>query len=75
MTTAKLFGLTLFGSASLIATTALAEHVRDGAKVFTLTLTGTAECNATGTCNLGDPDGAGPSHFRLTPVKNGSATT
>lgn len=68
MTTAKLLGLTLLGSASLIATAAYAEHVREGAKVFTVTLTGAAECNATGTaCNLGDPDGTGTITFYVNP--------
>jgi hypothetical protein len=59
MTTGKLLGVALLGSASLVGTTTYAEHVRQGAKVFTATLTGAAECNATGTCNLGDPDGTG----------------
>jgi len=59
MTNGKLIGLALLGSASLITTAAVAEHVREGAKVFNVTLTGAAECNATGTCNLGDPDGTG----------------
>ena len=67
MTTAKLLGLTLLGSASLITTAALAEHVRDGAKIFPITLTGAAECNATGTCNLGDPDGTGTITFSINP--------
>ena len=67
MTTARLLGLTLLGSASLIAAAASAEHVRDGALVFTTTLTGAAECNATGTCNLGDPDGTGSITFFINP--------
>ena len=67
MTTAKLLGLTLLGSASLIATTAPAETAQAGGKVFTITLTGAAECNATGTCNLGDPDGTGTIKFTINP--------
>jgi hypothetical protein len=68
MTTAKLLGLTLLGSTSFIAaTTVYAEHVREGAKVFPITLTGAAECNATGTCNLGDPDGTGTITFTINP--------
>jgi len=67
MTTAKLLGLTLLGSVSLIATTALAQAARDGGKVFTIALTGAAECNATGTCNLGDPDGTGTITFTINP--------
>lgn len=67
MTTGKLLRLTLLGSASLFATTAIAEHVREGAKVFPVTLTGAAECNAAGTCNLGDPDGTGTITFYINP--------
>jgi len=67
MTTAKLLGVTLLGSASLIVTAAYAEHVREGAKVFPATLTGAAECNAAGTCNLGDPDGTGTITFYINP--------
>jgi hypothetical protein len=39
----------------------------DGGRVITVTLTGAAECNAAGTCNLGDPDGAGTTVFRFRP--------
>jgi CHRD domain len=35
--------------------------------ITTLTLTGAAECNAAGVCNLGDPDGAGTTVFRIRP--------
>lgn len=54
MTTAKLFGLTLLASASLTATAAMAEHVRDGGTILTATLTGAAERPGPG-----DPDGSG----------------
>ena len=67
MTTTRLVGLTLLGSASLVASAAVAEHVRDGAKVFNITLTGAAECNASGTCNLGDPDGTGTITLSINP--------
>ena len=67
MTTAKLLGLTLLGSTTFIMSAALAEHVSSGAKVFPVTLTGAAECNATGTCNLGDPDGTGSITFSINP--------
>ena len=67
MTTTKLLGLTLLGSASLITAAAPAEHVRDGAQVFTLTLTGEEECNASGTCGLGDLDGTGTITFFINP--------
>lgn len=67
MTNGKLLGLTLLASASLVATAAFAEHVREGAKIFPVTLTGEAECNATGTCNLGDLDGTGTITFSINP--------
>jgi hypothetical protein len=67
MTTAKLLGLTLLGSASLLATTSPAETARSGGRVFTVTMTGANECNATGTCNLGDPDGTGTIKFTINP--------
>lgn len=34
-------------------------------RVLTLQLNGANECNATGTCNLGDPDGAGTAAVRI----------
>jgi len=49
----------LAAATALIGTAAYAEHVREGATVFTVELTGEAECNASGTCNLGDLDGTG----------------
>jgi hypothetical protein len=57
----------ILAGAAAIATAAYAEHVRDGAQVFNITLTGAAECNATGTCNLGDPDGTGTITFFINP--------
>ena len=57
----------ILAGAAAVATAAYAEHVRDGAKVFTVTLTGAAECNATGTCGLGDPDGTGTITFYVNP--------
>ena len=59
MNSAKLSGMILLGSTALGAAAALAEPVADGGRKFTTTLTGAAECNASGTCNLGDPDGSG----------------
>ncbi|HTK58877.1 MAG TPA: CHRD domain-containing protein [Sphingomicrobium sp.] len=59
MTTGKLLGVALLASASLITVSALAEPVADGGRKFTTTLSGANECNAGGTCNLGDPDGSG----------------
>ena len=59
MTNGKLFGLALLGSASLITTAVIAEPVANGGRKLETTMTGAAECNASGTCNLGDPDGTG----------------
>ncbi len=39
----------------------------DAGRVITVTLNGAAECNAAGTCNLGDLDGAGTTVFRFRP--------
>ena len=60
MMTAKLLGLTLLGSASLIATAASAETVSDGGRKFTTPMSGAEECsNATPpVCGVGDPDGS-----------------
>ena len=67
MTPTAKIALSFFASSALIATAAYAEHVREGAKVFTVTLTGAAECNSSGTCNLGDPDGTGTITFYINP--------
>ena len=62
MTTAKPLGLTLLGSASLIATAASAEHVTSGGTVLTATLTGAAERPGPG-----DPDGSGSITLTVNP--------
>lgn len=56
MTTGKLFGLALLGSASLISA-ALADPVAEGGRKFTTPMSGAEECNASG-CGVGDPDGS-----------------
>ena len=61
MMTAKLLGLTLLGSASLIATAALAEPVADGGRKFSTPMSGDEECNTSVTptvCDVGDQDGS-----------------
>jgi hypothetical protein len=61
MTTAKLLGLTLLGSASLIATAASAEPVADGGRKFSTPMSGAEECNTSVSptvCGVGDPDGS-----------------
>ena len=60
MTTAKLLAVSLFGAASMAATTALAEPVADGGRKFTTPMSGAEECTNAGLCggaNAGDPDG------------------
>ena len=58
MTTGKLIGLALLGSASLVST-GLAQPASDGGRKFSTPMSGAEECNATGTCGVGDPDGTG----------------
>ena len=62
MTTGKLFGLALLGSASLLATAASAEHVTDGGTKLTTTLTGAAERPGPG-----DTDGSGSLTVTINP--------
>lgn len=57
MTTGKLLGIALLGSASLVST-AFAEPVAEGGRKFSTPMSGAEECNASGTCNVGDPDGS-----------------
>lgn len=62
MTTAKLSGLALLGSASLIVTAAFAEHVTAGGTKLTATLTGAAERPGPG-----DTDGSGTITITINP--------
>ena len=62
MTTGKLLALSLFGSASLIATAAIAETAADGGRKFSVTMTGAAERPGPG-----DPDGSGTAEFTINP--------
>jgi hypothetical protein len=62
MTTTRLLGLTLLGSASLIATAAPAEHVSSGGTSLTATLTGAAERPGPG-----DTDGSGSIAITINP--------
>ena len=48
-----------FAAATVLIGAAIAAPVSQGGRKFATTLTGAAECNAAGTCNLGDPDGTG----------------
>ena len=60
MTTGKLIGLALIGSASLVST-AFAEPVADGGRKFSTPMSGAEECTNAGLCggtNAGDPDGS-----------------
>jgi hypothetical protein len=56
--------LSLTCSAALIGA-AFAAPVAEGGRKFTTTMTGAQECNASGTCNLGDPDGTGTAHITV----------
>ena len=44
---------------TLLAGAAFAQPVGKGGTKFMTTMTGANECNSSGTCNLGDPDGTG----------------
>lgn len=57
MTTGKLIGLALLGSASLVST-AIAQPASEGGRKFSTPMSGAEECNATG-CGVGDTDGRG----------------
>ena len=54
------FGLTmsLIGSAAVAGSALAAPVVEDGRR-FTVSMDGHQECNSSGTCNVGDPDGTG----------------
>ena len=56
MTTGKLLGVALLGSASLVSA-AFAQPAAEGGRKFSTPMSGAEECNAAGTCNVGDPDG------------------
>ena len=66
MTTGKLIGLALIGSASLVST-AFAQPAADGGRKFTTELTGEAEVNADGVPNQGDLDGTGTARITVNP--------
>ena len=57
----------VIATTAIIGTAAYADHVREGGKVFPVTLTGAAECDASGTCGLGDLDGSGTITFTINP--------
>jgi len=46
------------GGALAFAGAALAEPVADGGRKFTTPMSGAEECNSSGTCGVGDPDGS-----------------
>lgn len=58
MTIAKLLALTLLGAASLVPATVSAQPVAEGGRKFTTPMSGAEECNAAGTCGVGDTDGS-----------------
>ena len=57
MTTGKLIGLALLGSASLVSI-AFAQPAAEGGRKYSTPMSGAEECNSTG-CGVGDPDGTG----------------
>lgn len=59
MTTKAQAFLTILVGASIIGSAAAQTPPSQGGRKFTTTLSGANECNAAGTCNLGDPDGTG----------------
>lgn len=64
MTTGKLIGLALLGSASLVST-ALAQPASDGGRKFSIALTGEAEVTADGVPNQGDLEGTGTAELTV----------
>ncbi|HEX6219400.1 MAG TPA: CHRD domain-containing protein [Sphingomicrobium sp.] len=59
MPTKLRLGVLAAASAMFTTTAVAAAPVAEGGRKFTTSLTGAAECNSSGTCNLGDPDGSG----------------
>jgi hypothetical protein len=66
MVTRVQIALSLTASAALVGA-ALAQSVAEGGTKFATTMTGANECNAAGTCNLGDPDGTGRASITVNP--------
>lgn len=60
MTTGKLLALSLFGSASMIATAAIGQTAAEGGRKFTIAMTGAAERPGPG-----DPDGSGTAELTI----------
>ncbi len=57
--------LVTLAAATALGAAALAQPVAEGGRKFDTTLSGANECNASGTCNLGDPDGTGTAHVTV----------
>ena len=58
MIASKLLGAALLVSASLVST-AIAQPAAQGGRKFSTPMSGAEECNAAGTCGVGDSDGRG----------------
>ena len=56
--------LALTATAALVGT-AIAAPPAEGGRKYSTTLSGANECNASGTCNLGDPDGTGTADITI----------
>jgi hypothetical protein len=63
MTRITQFSLSIFASVSIAAPALAAAPVAEGGRKFDTVLNGANECNAAGTCNLGDTDGTGTAHI------------
>jgi hypothetical protein len=63
MTRTILLSFALIGSAATAGTAFAAAPVAEGGRKFDTILNGANECNASGTCNLGDSDGTGTAHI------------
>jgi len=54
--------LSLIASTTIAGSALAAAPVAEGGRKFNTVLNGANECNASGTCNLGDTDGTGTAH-------------
>src|SRR5215211_1822397 len=67
MTPKAHFLMSLVAAGALVGTAALAAPAIEGGKRYNVTLTGANECNTSGVCNQGDPDGTGTAEITVNP--------
>jgi len=65
MTRMTNFTVALIASVAVAAPAVAAAPVAEGGRKFDTVLNGASECNSSGTCNLGDPDGTGTAHVTI----------